>query len=157
MPAKGWLAMMNGELITVCEYVEFNHSFLAAGGSAQEVAVLAPAIAVPGGAFIGGSVSVHARTISATAPAGYEVIVRPTHPSRRDPAEFQYLLADAVTPKIGATTNPAAVPGLIQLATPITQIQHPYVKVILRATPPASGVVQLWVILSVALIVRASG
>jgi hypothetical protein len=117
---------------------------------------LAPAIAVPGGAFIGASIAVHARTISATAPSGYEVIVRPTNPSRRDPAEFQYLLADAVTPKIGATTNPAVAPGLTQLTTPITSIQHPYVKVILRATPPATGVVQLWIILSVALIVRTS-
>jgi hypothetical protein len=39
----------------------------------------------------------------------------------------------------------------------MTGLQHPYVKVILRATPPATGAVTLWAILSVDLICRSSG
>lgn len=145
---------MNADVITICEYAEFNHSFIAAGGPAVDV-VLAPAVRVQGAGFLGGSILVHARSISATAPAGYQVIVRPTNPSRRDPADFQYLLSDASCPVIGATTNPTAVPGMTQLSTPMTQLQHPFVKVLLRATPPATGVVQLWIIITVQLIWRA--
>lgn len=145
---------MNSDVISICEYAEYNHSFITAGGSAVDV-VLTPAVRVPGAGFLGASISVHARTISSVAPAGYQVIVRPTNPSRRDPADLQYLLSDASCPVIGATTNPTTVPGLTQLTTPMTQLQHPFVKVLLRATPPATGVVQLWVIISVQLIWRA--
>jgi hypothetical protein len=146
---------MNAEVITVCEYAEFNHSFLTAGAAALDV-VLAPAISVPPAAFIGASVRVHARNISTTTPASYQVIVRPSNPSRRDAAEFQYSAGDASTPTITSTANPGTVPGLTQLTTPMTLLQHPYVKVLLRATPPATGVVSLWIIISVDLIWRSS-
>lgn len=147
--------MSNGEVITVCEYAEFNHSFLALSGT-QEV-LLAGAIAIPSCAFIGASVRVHARNISAAAPAGYEVLLRQTNPSRFDPAEFSLLAAsDAATPKIGNATNPTTVPGLLNLNTPITQAQNPFVKVLLKAYAPSSGTVQLWIVISVDLICRTS-
>lgn len=130
-----------------------NHSFLAAAASPFDE-ILAPAIPVPTANFIGCSVRVHARTISALAPASYQVIVRGSNPSRRDGAEFQFLAADASTPATTSSSNPNAVPGLVQLTTPITLNQHPCIKLILRATPPPSGVVQLQIILSVDVIWR---
>lgn len=145
---------MDGGVISVCSYSEFNHSFLAAGAAAFDE-VLAPAIAVPVASFIGCSVRVHARTISAAAPASYQVIIRGSNPSRKDGAEFQFLGADASTPTITSSSNPAVVPGLTQLSTPMSGNQHPYIKMILRATPPPSGVVQLQIILSVDVVWRS--
>lgn len=143
------------DVITVCEYAEFNHSFLAAAAPALDV-VLAPAIAVPSAATIGCSINVHARNISGTTPAGYEIVLRGASPSRRDAAEFQYIGADVLSNKITASAFPSAVPGLGQLTAPMTGLQHPYVKVMLRATPPATGPVSLWIIISVVLVCRSS-
>ena len=147
--------MNGGNVITVCEYAEFNHSFLALNGT-QEV-LLAGSIQVPAYAFIGASVRVHARNLSAITPAGFEVLIRQSNPSRLDPADFSLpALSDALTPKITNTTNPATVPGLVNLTTPVTQAQNPFVKVLLKSYAPASGPVSLWIIISVDLIVRTS-
>ncbi|MFO0633860.1 MAG: hypothetical protein U0168_13505 [Nannocystaceae bacterium] len=53
--------MDGGDIITVCEYAEFNHSYLAIG-TTQEL-ILAPSILIAGYAFIGASARVHARNI----------------------------------------------------------------------------------------------
>ena len=145
--------MSDGTVISICEYTHFNHSYLVSGSGPIEQ-VLAGSVPVPAYGFIGASVRVHMRQISSTTPASYQIVVRPTNPSRFDPAEFQSVGIDASTPTITSVANPAAVPGLTALSSPITGIQHPYVKVILRATPPASGTTLLSIILSVDLVCR---
>ncbi len=145
--------MNSGDVITICEYAEFNHSHLALSGT-QEV-LLAASIHVPMYDFIGASVRVHARNLSAITPAGFEVLIRQSNPSRMDPADFSLLAtSDALTPKITSTTNPATVPGLVNLTTPMTLVQNPFVKVLLKSYAPASGPVALWIIISVDLICR---
>lgn len=147
--------MDGGDVISICEYAEFNHSFLAAGSASYDV-VLAPAVAVPNCAFIGASVRVHARNLASGCT--YQIVVQGANPSRRDAAEFVYKTADlGSTPATTGSANPSVTPGLIQLSAPITQCQHPYVKVVLRATPAPSGGVTLYVIISVDLVCRSSG
>lgn len=147
--------MNDGDVIAVCEYAEFNHSFLSVGGPAYDV-VLAPAIVVPQYAFIGASVRVHARNISSASPASYQVVVRGANPSRRDAAKFVDT-TEFTTPTITNSANPTTVPGLTKLSTPVTQLQHPCVEVLLRVVPPGTGTVTLYIIISVDLICRTSG
>ena len=120
--------------------------------------LLAPSILVAGYAFIGASVRVHARNISATTPAGFEILLRQSNPSRRDPSDFSLpSTSDTVLPKI-TSGAPATVPGLVNLTTPLTQVQNPYLKVLIKSYAPASGATfPLWAILSVDLICRYSG
>ena len=142
---------MSGIVVPVMEYQVFNHSFLVSPNT--EDVIVADRIPVSRFAFIGGSFRIHDRNLSAGAQ--YQIIIRGLNPSPRDGADFVFATDIASTAAI-TPSAPAIVPALVALTSPITNLQHPMIRVVVKATgPSAAGIV--YIILSGDLTMRESG
>lgn len=143
---------MSGIVVPICQYAVYNHSFLAPGAS--EEVILADRVPAAPFAKIGGSLRVHRRNISSGGL--YQIIIRGINPSKDDGVDFVWATDLGSTLATTGTSNPTTVPGLMQLSTIISDLQHPMVRVVLKATgPTATG--SLYIVVSFDLIMRMSG
>ena len=120
-------------LIQVLEYQEYNMSFVGSGNS--EEIVLLNNVPISPYTVIGVSMRVHARDIGGG--GSFKLILRGINPSPADGRDFVY------DPDLGTVTldasTPMNVPGVLQLASPITNPQQPFLRVVLEANGPTSG------------------
>jgi hypothetical protein len=136
--------------VEILNQTQYNHSFLASGGSIEICIVRA--LDVSWVRTIGFSARVHRKNIGGTTAAKYEFLLYGANPSPTDGTDF-------ITAAIG-TSDPIngnyAAPGLVTLSTGavITDPAHPFLRVVLKASNSGSAV-NLYAELSATLVLGA--
>lgn len=134
----------HGVVEEVSPQAVFNYSFL--GSGQQEEIILRDRIAIGCWSTFGLSVRTHG--YRGSSGARFIVIVRGTAPSPSDGADF-------VTADLATITLAGSAPNLQQLTVPLTGLQVPYLRVVLRAQGPTSPPGDVYCEISCDLIAKA--
>jgi hypothetical protein len=136
--------------VEILKQTPYNYGFLASSATAE--ICLVRALDVSWARTVGLSVRVHRVNIASTGSPKFELILGGTNPSPSDGTDFLTELATS-----DPIQNGTAVGSLITLTTGLvlTDVVHPYLRVVLKATGPSGAAGNLYAELSATLVLRA--